>query len=236
MLLKLLNGNFNSPKDLIQAIIVQLIALILAFAIHEFFHAWVAYALGDTTPKRAGRVTLNPLAHIDPIGTVCLLLCGFGWGKPVPYNPSNLKRLKYRRLMSIMVVLAGVVGNFLLGIFISAIYGLMIGLGFVSNPVCLMLEDIFVDTLLYCAVLFAFNLIPIPPLDGFNFIQELLPYNFKYSERWRTIVRYASQAFFVIILFGALTDIHLLNGIIDAVATPIIHVFNKVIFGVARLL
>ena len=97
MLVEILKGNYTG-RELLFIVLVTLFALTLSFSIHEFMHAAVATWLGDDTPGYMGRLTLNPAAHLDPVGTVCILLLGFGWGKPVVYNPSNLKKLKNKFL------------------------------------------------------------------------------------------------------------------------------------------
>ena len=113
MLLVLLQQGL-SVQEIIYLGIILIFAMTLSFSFHEFMHAAVAVWLGDETPRNMGRLTLNPLAHIDPVGAILLLLAGFGWGKPVMYNPNRLHRFKSHRLMNIMVHLAGVTGNFVI--------------------------------------------------------------------------------------------------------------------------
>lgn len=235
MLLDLFQGHFSSPREFIQALVVGLIAVTLAFAIHEFFHAFVAYLLGDTTARDQGRLTLNPIAHIDPVGSLCILLVGFGWGKPVPYNPSRLRRFGNRRFMSILVILAGVFGNLVLGIISAAVVGLIYRFNFLGTPIVRMIVDILLNTTLYCAYLGAFNLLPIPPLDGFNFVQEIIPMKLRYSPKWRQIQLYASRALFFIILIGSLTGVHILSGAINFLAGPALSLFSNIFSIVAGL-
>ena len=123
MLINLFRSGLE-PREIIYLLIIYIFALTLSFAIHEFMHAAVAVWLGDPTPRNMGRLTLNPLAHLDPFGTILLLTVGFGWGKPVMYNPSNLNRFKNHRAMNIMVHLAGVTGNFLVAIVSSILASL----------------------------------------------------------------------------------------------------------------
>ena len=117
------------PKEIIYYGLIIFFALMLSFSIHEFMHAFVADWLGDSTPRNMGRLTMNPLAHLDPIGTVLLLVAGFGWGKPVMYNPNRLNRFKSSRVMNIMVHLAGVTGNFVLALLSGVIATLITCLG-----------------------------------------------------------------------------------------------------------
>lgn len=152
----------RSPEE----IIAFAIALIPAFTFHEFAHAWVANYLGDPTAKNLGRLTLNPLKHLDVLGTIMVFVVGFGWAKPVPVNPANLRN--GRRSMAV-VAIAGPLTNL-------AIAGLL-GFGFRFAG---LLDARFVDYVLFtsvwlnCALLF-FNLIPVPPLDGYRVLLGILP-------------------------------------------------------------
>lgn len=140
--------------------------IFVALPIHEMAHAATAVALGDDTPKRQGRYTLNPLAHIDPFGAVLIALTGFGWAKPVQWNPNNVTI--DRRLASILVSLAGPVSNLIL----AALGVLILASSFSLGAV---LDD-FLNFFVYInALLFVFNLLPIPPLDGSHVLFALLP-------------------------------------------------------------
>lgn len=145
-------------------------ALVVAISFHEFSHAFAAYKLGDMTAKDQGRLTINPMSHLSLVGTVMLLLAGFGWGKPVPFNPYNLKNQKWG---PVIIALAGPFSNLLLvlffGLILKFVYPL---LGF--GPENALYYFLYVLVLIN-AILMVFNLIPIPPLDGSKVLFALLP-------------------------------------------------------------
>lgn len=167
----------------------RIITLIIAFTVHEFAHAWVATRLGDDTPRLHGRLTLNPLAHLDILGSLLLIIGGFGWAKPVPINPYQLSKRSPAAMM--WVSLAGPFSNFLLAIFaalpirfgvITRTFNLE-GYSWLPTPYAFLTEFIFINL-----ILMLFNLIPISPLDGdkiadyfappplTRFLQRIRPY------------------------------------------------------------
>ncbi len=151
-------------------ILYFIIALLIAITIHEFAHAWSADQLGDPTPRAAGRLTLNPLKHLDLLGTIMLFLVHFGWGKPVPINPRYFKKpLQY----SALTALAGPAANFLTALAITIF--LKYTWIFLPDFIYTILMIIFEINL----VLGAFNLLPLPPLDGSKILGLFVPY--KYS-------------------------------------------------------
>lgn len=153
------------------------IALMLAFSVHEFSHAFVAYKFGDPTAQKQGRLTLSPFAHLDLFGTLAIFLLGFGWARPVPVNPYFFKK---PRLAGILVSVAGPVSN----LFLSGI-GLLIWYTLIKIGVADALPVAVGDTLYRFftifislnVVLFVFNLIPLPPLDGYRIVEDLMPMN-----------------------------------------------------------
>lgn len=138
-------------------------ALVLAISVHEFAHAWVADRLGDPTPRQNGRVTLNPLAHLDPIGSLMLLVVGFGWGRPVIINPRNFSQPAWDELL---VALAGPASNAIL----AALAGFA-ARSFAVDSLSFALIFLFIQI---NVLLLLFNLIPVPPLDGSKILRPLL--------------------------------------------------------------
>jgi Zn-dependent protease len=147
------------------------IAVVVGITLHEFSHAAVATAQGDQTARAAGRLTLNPIAHLDPLGSIALILAGFGWGRPVPFTPS---RLRSRRFGAAMVGLAGPITNFLIAL-VSAV-ALRVthpsGVGLFADDFGVVLLTTLVSL---NVVLGVFNLLPIPPLDGSRLLSLVLP-------------------------------------------------------------
>jgi len=142
-------------------------AILLALSIHEYFHAWTADFLGDPTARYQGRLTINPLVHLDPFGTLLLLFVGIGWGKPVPFNPFNLRSQKWGPAL---VALAGPTSNFL----IALIFGSLLRFLELTNPSLIFFFSFFVWINLILGV---FNLIPIPPLDGSHIFLTLFSFS-----------------------------------------------------------
>jgi Zn-dependent protease len=160
----------SAPAEFVRLLIMVAFGLIIAITVHEFSHAYVAHLRGDETARMHGRVSLNPLAHLDWMGTLMLFVAGFGWGKPVPVDSNNLRAPV--RLSWAAVSVAGVFSNLLL----AAVISLPIRLGLVGYPF-----GNFGTLLAYMVqiniVLAVFNLIPFPPLDGFNILSAALPAN-----------------------------------------------------------
>jgi Zn-dependent protease len=164
-------------------LILSLPPILLALTVHEYFHGYVAYRMGDPTAKFAGRLTFNPLKHIDPIGFFAFIFFRFGWAKPVPVNPYNF--YDYKKGI-VLTSIAGPSSNFILAL-ISGILLRIIHLSPISDtlfPLMLMLKL----SIIYNLILCAFNLIPVPPLDGSKFLFNILPR--RYSELEYQLERY----------------------------------------------
>src|SRR3972149_10480167 len=141
-----------------------IVGLVFAISIHEFAHALIAYRLGDPTAKLAGRLTLNPASHLDPLGTLALLLVGIGWGKPTPFDPFNLRNIKRD---SALISVAGAASNFLLAALISLPYLIVYFTGNLNAQIHSVYQILAV-VIWINLILGVFNLIPVHPLDGFK--------------------------------------------------------------------
>lgn len=241
MLVTLLRSGLG-PKEILFYGIIMLFALTLSFSFHEFMHAFVADRLGDPTPRNMGRLTLNPLAHLDVVGTILLLTAGFGWGKPVMYNPSRLNKFRSSRLMNIMVHLAGVTGNFILallsGIISTVITCLMAGRVDPESNAYIAISAIalaFSYTMDFSLMLLAFNLLPIPPLDGFHVLEELLPYRLKMTEGYRKFEMFAPYGILVLFVLSYATGISILSEAIKWIRMPFAIGINMVCGLIAQL-
>lgn len=199
----------------LMSIIAGLPGLLLALVLHEYAHARVAVAMGDFTPKLTGRLTLNPMAHIDPIGLLMLLVCRFGWAKPVMVNPRNFKDMKKG---NILVALAGPAANFLTAFVTLFIMMVLFKFG--------MLNTVGIKTVLSMIVLFninfgIFNLIPLPPLDGSKILLEFLPGELAY--KYMGLERYS----FIILIILIMTPV--LGSILVPLSSLILHIFETIL-------
>jgi Zn-dependent protease len=198
---------FEDPK----AFVLLAIPLLFSLIIHEVAHGWVADKMGDSTARWMGRLTLNPMRHLDPIGTVMLFIFGFGWAKPVPINPNNFR--DYRRGL-IFVSAAGISANIILA-FLARLALVAWNPGF-ESPLRTVLEVFTYINIM----LAAFNLIPIPPLDGSKILMGFSSKRFQLS-----LERFEPYGFFVIL---ALLYLRVLN--------PLIYFFQWVIRSVIALI
>lgn len=185
------------------ALILTVPGVLIAISFHEFAHAFAATKLGDDTPEAQGRLNLNPLTHIDPIGFVMLLFVGFGWGRPVQINPRNFNRKYSQTAGEAIVAAAGPIMNFILAIVLTLIYCALykFAYGFVISQVGSIIFSMIQYAIVMNIGLGIFNLIPLPPLDGSKILVNFLPYN---GRQW---IYEHEQIFYIIFLVIWITGI-----------------------------
>jgi len=201
-------------------------AILIALTFHEFAHAYVAFRLGDPTAKNMGRLTLNPLAHLDPMGTIMIFLIHFGWAKPVPVDPRYLGNPK-RDMMWISA--AGPLMNMGLalvsGILIRIIIASGLGNTHAGGSAQILFQMLYFSLYINLALAF-FNLLPIPPLDGSKIMAGLLPH--RYANTLYLIETRGPMILFGIIMFGWVTGFHVLGVVIG----PFINFFSGLFAGI----
>jgi Zn-dependent protease len=211
---------FEDPAGFLQSLILMAPALLLAVTVHEVAHGWVADRLGDPTARMLGRLTLNPLPHIDPFGALAFVLAGFGWAKPVPVNAANLRHP--RRDMA-LVAAAGPVSNFALAFVGIVALQLVVRAEpdpFLGVPLVGVLRYVYTFNL----GLAIFNLIPLPPLDGGHFLPYFLP-----RGSWpllRTLEQYGPVLLILLVVSGATRHI----------MVPLMQLVTGVYVGILRLI
>jgi Zn-dependent protease len=193
-------GNF----DLVR-VLIFLPGILLGLTVHEFCHAWVAHLCGDSTSKDQGRVTLNPLKHIDPLGFIMLIFAGFGWAKPVQFDENNLRNPKYD---VIKIALAGPLSNAVIAMLLSVIFSAITSFlpTYQSSGVQIM-SEVFMYAIYINWGLFIFNLIPLPPLDGSHLLFFQLR---RYPAVYNALYKYGSFLLFGLIIATSVTKINFL--------------------------
>ena len=196
------------------ALISRIIVLLTAFSVHEFAHAWTADYFGDDTPRYNGRLTLNPMAHLDPMGSLMLIVAGFGWAKPVPVNPYALRRRSESALM--WVSLAGPLSNFLLAIFAAIPFRLgLISVEAVfapANGLLPTLPQFLYHWITINLVLMLFNLIPLAPLDGEKIADYFVPPS--WSDFLARIRPYGPMILLLLFIAGSYLGLDILGWIL----------------------
>ena len=200
-------------------LIIVPLAIVIVIAVHEFSHALVAFWLGDQTAAQQGRLTLNPLAHLDPAGTIMLLVVGFGWGKPVPFNPYNLK---YQKWGPTMIALAGPVSNFIWAIIFALVFKFSLGW---LEPESLALQFL-LYLIFFNVILGIFNLIPIPPLDGSKALFAILPLKYEKLAFW--LQRNGSFLLIGLLLFLYLSDSNFFQNLVGQLVDLIFRLIGVV--------
>ena len=213
----------NSLSELLARFIV----LFTAITVHEYAHGLVAYKLGDPTAKYAGRLSLNPLSHLDPIGALCMVFFRFGWAKPVPINPMYFKD---RKRDSAIVALAGPLSNIILAFLstiVFAVYYVYVYLNF-PNFVTQFIYTVFMQLAVVNISFAVFNLIPFPPLDGSKILGAFLSY-----ENYGRLLQYERFGFPVLILLS-LTGF--LGSLLSLFINPLFSLWLKMLNGLISIL
>ena len=211
-----------------------IIALLIALSVHEWAHALVAHRLGDPTAKEQGRLTLNPIAHLDLMGTILFFLVGFGWGKPVPIDPRYFKNWKRD---TALVSIAGPISNLIIaflafgGLLLLApdtvtgsIWDLLSGGG--RGTFATVLTDILRISIALNLGLMAFNLLPVAPLDGSKIFQVFIPY--RYDEQYNEWLRRGPWILLGLLIAEDMLGIPLLMGWIDLIVSPVVRVMEMI--------
>ena len=210
----------------LREMILRLPVLFIAISVHEYCHGYAAYKMGDGTAKMQGRLTLNPLAHIDILGALCMVLFGFGWAKAVPINPNNFKD---RKKGLVLVSLAGPLSNFFIAFVGAILYGVFARFNFGSFN--LEFADVFyglMNELILLNVCFGvFNLLPIPPLDGSKIVGAFLPYRVYYK-----VLEYERYAFPVLLI---LLYTNILSKVLFILINPVLKSINSLINLIVNL-
>jgi Zn-dependent protease len=192
-----------------------LIPLILSLSVHEWAHAWTAWMLGDRTAESQGRLTLNPLAHIDPVGTLLLPLLGvpIGWAKPVPINPAFFNQNVTMAQGVMLTALAGPVSNICIAVISAVTYGLLLRWNVGDLAGSGSVSQLFEMLMTMNIALAVFNLLPIPPLDGSRVVDGLLPDRLRHG--WDSIARLGPLLLLVVLVVPALMGSRLLLAPIE---------------------
>ena len=201
-----------------QVIVLLIPSLIFSLSFHEYAHAWMANRLGDNTAAHMGRLTLNPIAHLDLMGSMALLVMGFGWAKPVPVDSRFLNDPKNDM---VKVAAAGPIANIILAVIAAIFLRVFFSLGMVPNT----LKTFFIIFMQINITLAVFNLIPLSPLDGSQILSPFLEKRFGTDIMWKMKV-YGPQILFFILIFSAITNIHIFSFIIN----PIFNLFILIFF------
>ena len=204
-----------------------LIAILLALTVHEWAHALVADRLGDPTPRAAGRLSLNPIAHLDPVGTLLFFLVSFGWGKPVPVNPRYFKHYKRD---SALTAIAGPLSNLIIAILalviINHLLPLFVQVGS-TDRVGLFLSEIFFNLVLINLSLMAFNLLPIAPLDGSKVLEAFIP--LRHEDAYHRFMQRGPMILLAILIVERALNIPILATWMSVIVQGVIGVMMRVI-------
>lgn len=228
-----LSGYINNPESL-KILILTIPGVIIGITFHEFAHAYVADKLGDDTPRLQGRLTLNPLAHLDPVGSLLLLFAHIGWGKPVEINPRNFNRKRTMTASEALVSVAGPAMNIILAILFTIIMSLIIRFAplFALSSLGSIILTIVEMAIIVNIGQGIFNLIPLPPLDGSKILYNFLSYN---AKEWFDRYYQIFYLVFLILWFTGLAS-KIVSPIIGTVYNGISWLIGWKIFGIPLFL
>lgn len=203
-------------------LIITIPTILYALTIHEYFHGWTANRLGDPTARLQGRLTLNPLAHIDIAGALCFIFAHFGWGKPVPVNPYNFKNPKRDNMI---VSFAGPASNFISAFLFGILFQILRNAHFIPLNLSSLLFNLLLSGIIMNLSLAFFNMVPLFPLDGSHILEGLLPYPM--AMKYKEIERYSPFILLGLIVMGNFAGFSLLSNLLG----PPIHYFLKLFTG-----
>lgn len=213
----------------LMGLLLTLPGVIIAITFHEFAHAYAAYKLGDDTAKMQGRLNLNPLSHMDPVGFVLLIFAHVGWGKPVQINPRNFDRKYSQGAGEAIVSVAGPVMNFILAIVFTVLYFVLLkfATSFILSQVGMIIITIIQSTIIVNVGLGVFNLIPLPPLDGSKIFRNFMSYNVK---QWLDKYERVFYIVFLVLWISGLAG-KIISPIIELISTGLINIIGMM-FGI----
>ncbi len=215
----------------ILSLVLTIPGVLIALTFHEFAHAWVAYKLGDDTPKYQGRISLNPLSHIDPIGFIFLIVAGFGWGRPVQIDSRNFNGKYSLSKAEAIVAAAGPIMNLILAFVFLIIYYILFSATSVLSGLSTQWQGIIYYVLIYTISvnigLGIFNLIPLPPLDGSKILMHFLSYN---AKQWFYRNQQIFYIVFIIIWISGLSSV-----ILDPIFSVVFNGMDWLVYNIFKL-
>lgn len=220
--------NVSSPLELVIGIVVRAFIILCILPVHEYAHAWAANRLGDNTAERCGRLTLNPIAHIDWIGAAAIFLVGFGWAKPVPVNPYRFNNQKKRKVGMALTALAGPASNLIVALAALLVLRIIACFGFIGDQAAFYITYAFYFLISINLSLAVFNLLPVYPLDGSRILAAFLPDKFEeFMQKYGQII---STVFVIGIVLGWF------DGIISFLVGGLMSIFSFLVNGAFNLI
>lgn len=220
----LLSGLSNGFADFdLQNFLLMILVLCISLSFHEVSHGFIAYKLGDDTAYLAGRLTLNPLVHLDLVGSICFLIGGIGWAKPVPINPTRFDQKYTMKKGIVLTSIAGPGSNLVLATGATLLYFITGTIILIANvnpasTIASIFLELFSMLFFYNIILAVFNLLPVPPLDGYKIFGALLPGQLYY--KIMSYERYIGMAFLFLIIFGR----GILSSVLSTISIPFTYV------------